>query len=78
MPLFVIFVCLWSLLVTTLYAVPRRFHWRMAWALIATGIPLLGLVTMHAGPVFGLAGLGVAAWLLVRAARWASAKAGDR
>jgi hypothetical protein len=48
---------------------PERFHWFTAWALIATGIPLLGFITVQAGPVFGVVGLAVAGALLARAIR---------
>jgi hypothetical protein len=41
----------------------------MSWALIGTGIPLLGALTLFGGPVFGLGGLVIAGLLLARAIR---------
>lgn len=69
MPLFLVFALLWGLVAGGMLAMPERFHWPMAWALIGTGIPLLGLMTFQAGPIFGLAGLAIAVILLARAIR---------
>jgi hypothetical protein len=68
MPVCLILALVWGLVATGMTAVPQRFHWAMVWALIGTGIPLLGFMTLQAGPVFGLAGLVVAVLLLSRAA----------
>jgi hypothetical protein len=67
MPLCLILLLVWSLLAGGSFAVPERFRWPLSWALIGTGIPLLGLLTFQAGPVFGLGGLVIAAVLLSRA-----------
>ncbi len=65
-----ILVCLWVLVAAVAGASPRRYHWRAAWVLIATGIPLLGFVTLQVGPVWGLvclaAGASVLRWPLIR------------
>ena len=63
-----IFAFLWGLAAGTVPAMPERIQWPMAWALIGTGIPLLGFMTIQAGPVFGLGGLVVAALLVSRVA----------
>jgi hypothetical protein len=59
----------WAMIAATALALPARYSWAMAWALIATGIPLLGALTMFGGPVFGLVGLVIAGLLLARAIR---------
>ena len=76
MPLFLILACGWMLLVGTARALPDRFQWPMAWTLIGTGIPLLGVLTFQAGPVFGLAGLVVAVLMTARAVGRAARGAG--
>ncbi len=72
MPMSLIFACLWGLAAGLAGMMPERFHWRAAWILIATGIPLLGYVTLQMGPVWGLicfaAGASVLRWPLIRAA----------
>ncbi len=68
MPVCLILALFWGLAAGGMSAVPPRFHWPMVWGLIGTGIPLLGLMTLQAGPVFGLAGLVAAVLLLSRAA----------
>lgn len=68
MPVCLILALVWGLFASGMSAVPHRFHWAMVWALIGTGIPLLGFMTLQAGPVFGLVGLVVAVLLLARAA----------
>lgn len=71
MPAALILACLWALLACLAGMAPQRFHWPAAWALIATGIPLLGFVTLMAGPVWGLVclvgGASVLRWPLLRA-----------
>lgn len=58
--------CLWGLAASLIAMGPRRYHWPAAWALIATGVPLLGWVTFENGPVLGLmvlaGGLSVLRW----------------
>lgn len=74
MPLFVIFALVWVLVAGGALALPERFRWSLSWALIGTGIPLLGFVTLQAGPVFGLGGLAIAVLLISRAALAAPAR----
>ena len=49
-------------------------HWRVAYVLIAVGVPLLGWVTWVAGPIVGLvllaAGASVLRWPVVFFWRW--------
>ncbi|MCL7464400.1 DUF2484 family protein [Phaeovulum sp. NW3] len=65
--------CLWAVLATSIALAPARFHWRAAWALIASGVPILGWVTYENGPVWGLAvlvgGMSVLRWPLVHLMR---------
>lgn len=71
MPIPLILACLWATLACFAGMAPSRFHWPAAWALIATGIPLLGWVTYAAGPFWGvlflIAGASVLRWPLIRA-----------
>ncbi len=73
MPASLILACVWGLLACLAGMAPQRFHWPAAWALIATGIPLLGWVTVQAGPFWGvavlIAGASVLRWPLMRAAQ---------
>ncbi|MDK3017979.1 DUF2484 family protein [Pseudodonghicola flavimaris] len=67
MSLSLILVCLWAVLANLLAMRPSRDnHWRLAYGLIATGIPLLGYVTWQMGPWVGLvlllAGISVLRW----------------
>ncbi|WP_101067946.1 DUF2484 family protein [Roseovarius salinarum] len=67
--------CLWAILANIAAMIPSRDrHWRRAWVLIATGIPLVGYVTWENGPWVGLLVLGAGmsvlrwpAWYLWRA-----------
>ena len=68
MPISIFLLCLWILVAWRTGAAPERVHWPVSWALIATGIPLLGLVTIQAGPVAGFLGL-VAGVLFIRGPR---------
>jgi hypothetical protein len=71
MPSSLILACVWALVACLVGMGPQRFHWPAAWVLIATGIPLLGYVTVQSGPVWGLvclvAGASVLRWPLIRA-----------
>lgn len=73
MPLSLVLACLWVVVAFVVGMLPQRFHWPAAWLLIATGIPLLGFVTLQTGPVLGLicfaAGASVLRWPLLRAAQ---------
>ncbi len=71
MPVSLVLACLWAIAAGVAGMGPQRWHWPAAWALIATGIPLLGFVTLQMGPVWGLiclaAGASVLRWPLLRA-----------
>jgi hypothetical protein len=65
----------WLVLANVIAMLPSRdHHWRAAYALIALGVPLLGWLTYHEGPVFGLlflvAGASVLRWPVVFFLRW--------
>ena len=67
--------CLWGVVANILALTPSADnHWRNAYALIAVGIPLLGLVTIQHGPWLGLlvlaAGCSVLRWPVIRFGRW--------
>jgi membrane protein DedA with SNARE-associated domain len=74
MPLSLTLASLWGLTACLLGLCPSRFHWPAASVLIATGIPLLGFVTMQMGPWWGLAlmaaGVSVLRWPVFYAGRW--------
>lgn len=67
------FVCFWVVLASLIMLLPRRLHWRGAYVLAATGVPLLGWVTYENGPFWGLlcllAGASVLRWPLIRLAQ---------
>ncbi len=70
-----ILVCLWAVAANVLAMLPSRDnHVRRAWALIALGVPVLGLVAWQHGPWPGLlvlaAGMSVLRWPVVHLARW--------
>ncbi len=66
MPLSLILVCLWAIIANVLAMRPSRDnHWRLAYVLIAVGIPILGYVTLQMGPWWGLACL-IAAMSILR------------
>lgn len=74
MPLSLTLASLWGITACLLGLAPRRIHWPAAYILIATGIPLLGYVTLQMGPWWGLAlmaaGMSVLRWPMVHAGRW--------
>jgi len=74
MPFAFTLACLWIVTACAAGMAPARYHWPAAWALIATGIPLLGLVTLTMGPVWGLVALAAGASIL----RWPILRAGQR
>lgn len=71
MPLAIVLLCLWIVAACGAGMAPQRYHWPAAWVLIGTGIPLLGLVTLSMGPVWGLvalvAGMSILRWPILRA-----------
>lgn len=65
----------WALIANLIaFAPSRRGHWPAAWALIATGIPLVGWVTWQNGPVVGMlvlaAGVSMLRWPVIYLWRW--------
>ena len=74
MPVALTLACLWVVAACAAGMAPARFHWPAAWVLIGTGIPLLGLLTLTMGPVWGLIGLAAGASIL----RWPILRAGQR
>ncbi|EEB86402.1 DUF2484 family protein [Roseobacter sp. GAI101] len=75
MSLSFILACLWAVIANILAMTPSSDnHWRNAYILIAVGIPILGLVTMHHGPWAGLlvlaAGCSVLRWPAIYLMRW--------
>ncbi len=70
-----ILAALWALAANVLAMLPSRDnHWRSAYGLIATGIPILGYVTYQNGPWIGLAvllaGMSVLRWPVIHLGRW--------
>ena len=66
---------LWALVANLIAMTPsKRGHWPAAWALIATGVPILGWVTYLHGPLVGLivlaAGASVLRWPAIYLWRW--------
>lgn len=77
----IILAALWALAANVLAMLPSRDnHWRRAYGLIATGIPILGFVTYENGPWIGLVallgGMSMLRWPVVHAARWVRRAAG--
>ncbi|KEJ98066.1 DUF2484 family protein [Pseudosulfitobacter pseudonitzschiae] len=75
MTLSLIFACLWALAANVIAMTPSRdHHWRVAYVLIAVGIPILGYVTMQHGPWIGLmvmvAGASMLRWPVIYLGRW--------
>lgn len=70
MPMTLTLTALWVVAACLAGLAPRRYHWTSAWVLIATGIPILGLVTLGLGPVWGLlllvAGIALLRWPIRR------------
>ena len=66
---------LWVLCASVIAMLPsKRSHWPAAYVLIATGIPLLGYVTLQHGPWVGLlclaAGSSILRWPVIYLLRW--------
>ncbi|RMD89244.1 MAG: DUF2484 family protein [Alphaproteobacteria bacterium] len=75
--------CLWALAASVIALLPsRRKHWPQAWALIATGLPLLGFVLWQNGPLIALAvaaaGASVLRWPLFYGLKWLARRLGMR
>jgi Protein of unknown function (DUF2484) len=69
-------LCLvWLIAANLIGMLPSRDkHWKVAYGLIAIGVPLLGWATYEAGPVVGLlllaAGASILRWPVVYLWRW--------
>ena len=70
MPISLLVAGLWLLLAWGAKGAPSRIRWAVALVMTATGIPLLGFVTMDAGPIAGLVCLALGALLI----RWPRAE----
>ena len=75
MTLSLILTCLWALLAQVIALTPSRdHHWRVAYVLIAVGIPLLGYVIYENGPWVGLlvlvGAMSILRWPVIYLTRW--------
>ena len=75
MTLSLILACLWAVVANVLALTPSRDnHWRLAYGLVAVGVPILGFVTLQNGPLIGLivliAGMSVLRWPVIYLTRW--------
>ncbi len=66
---------LWFIIANVAAMFPSRDqHWRLAYGLIALGVPLVGWVTWANGPLIGLlvlaAGASVLRWPVIYLGRW--------
>lgn len=76
-----ILACLWALAANVAAILPsRRNHWPAAFALIVTGVPILGLVTLQNGPWVGLlvlaGGASMLRWPILHGLRWLRGRRG--
>ncbi|MBO6602630.1 MAG: DUF2484 family protein [Roseicyclus sp.] len=82
MPISLTLACLWAVIACLIGLGPQRYHWPAVWALIATGIPLLGFVTWQLGPWWGLgvlvAGASILRWPLIYLGRWVRRTSGGQ
>lgn len=70
-----ILACLWALTAQVIALTPSRdHHWRVAYVLIAVGIPLLGYVIYENGPWVGLlvllGAVSILRWPVIYLTRW--------
>jgi hypothetical protein len=75
MTLPLILACLWFVVANVAALLPSRdHHWRLAYGLIALGVPLVGWITWAHGPLVGLlvlaAGASVLRWPVIYLGRW--------
>jgi len=80
MPLSLILAFVWALGANLLAMTPSRDnHWRLAYGLIAIGVPILGYVTYQCGPWIGLAcliaAMSVLRWPMIYLWRWVTKRA---
>lgn len=73
-----VLLCLWVLLAAGAQALPTRYHWRLAYGLIALGLPLVGFIGWQSGLLWALGAFAVGAsvlrWPLIYLTRWLRAK----
>ncbi|NDW52031.1 DUF2484 family protein [Aliiroseovarius sp. PrR006] len=75
MTLSLILACLWAVMAQVIALTPSRdHHWRVAYVLIAVGIPLLGYVIYENGPWVGLlvllGAMSILRWPVIYLTRW--------
>ncbi|WP_422029191.1 DUF2484 family protein [Roseovarius sp.] len=75
MNLSLLLACAWAVAANLAAMVPSRDnHWRLAYVLIAVGIPILGYVTYQNGPWWGVAvlvaGMSILRWPVIYLGRW--------
>ncbi|WP_371171023.1 DUF2484 family protein [Aliiroseovarius sp. 2305UL8-7] len=75
MTLSLILACFWAVIAQVIALFPSRdHHWRVAYCLIAIGIPLLGYVVLQNGPLIGMlvmfAGMSILRWPVIYLVRW--------
>lgn len=75
MSLSLILACLWAILAQVIALTPSKdHHWRVAYVLIAVGIPLLGYVMYENGPWVGLlvllGAMSILRWPVIYLTRW--------
>ncbi|WP_133488111.1 DUF2484 family protein [Aliiroseovarius marinus] len=75
MTLSLILACLWAVVAQVIALTPSRdHHWRVAYVLIAVGIPLLGYVIYENGPWVGLVvllgAMSILRWPVIYLTRW--------
>lgn len=66
---------IWLIVANVVAMFPSKdYHWRFAYVMIGVGIPLLGWLTWHNGPLVGLlflaGGASVLRWPLIYLGRW--------
>ncbi len=67
--------CLWFIVANVAAIFPSRdHHWRLAYWLIAIGVPIVGWITWVNGPLIGLlvlaAGASILRWPVIYLGRW--------
>lgn len=84
MSLSLTFAAIWAVAANLMAMTPSRdHHWRLAYVLIAIGIPIVGFVTWQHGPWVGLlllaAGMSILRWPVIYLGRWVRRQSrGDR
>ncbi|MEM6890534.1 MAG: DUF2484 family protein [Pseudomonadota bacterium] len=84
MSLSLTFAAIWAVAANLMAMTPSRdHHWRLAYVLIAIGIPIVGFVTWQHGPWIGLlllaAGMSILRWPVIYLGRWVRRQSrGDR